>query len=121
MKFYHCSSCGQIILKSVDTNQSITCCNQEMDELKPISESDPSDEHHIHIRKIGNFVTLSLINHPTLEVHHIRLIGMETNQGFQYKLIKSEQLPKAEFILAKAEDIINVYAICNIHLLFSTH
>ncbi|MFW5865046.1 MAG: desulfoferrodoxin family protein [Candidatus Izemoplasmataceae bacterium] len=117
MKFIMCPSCNQVFINLISSEQNAHCCNQEMIELKPIE----NDKDHIpHIRKIGNFVTITIgKNHPMVSTHHIVFIFIKTNQGFQFKDIRNEKEAKAEFILAKNEEIENVYIYCNIHLLTS--
>lgn len=120
MKFYRCSTCDQVYITLVESDQRLQCCTQETEELLSSSDIEEKANHDIHIRKVGNFVTITLKeDHPMTSVHHIDFICLKTNQGFQYKRLTDMNIAKADFILAKNEEIEVVYLYCNIHLLWS--
>ncbi|MFW5895027.1 MAG: desulfoferrodoxin family protein [Bacillota bacterium] len=105
-----------------DNNHPPACCDEPMDELEHNKAEEATDPHFPKIRKTGNFVTISVgDDHPMVDVHHIAMIFMETNQGFQYKDLSDQSEAKADFILAKGESIVNVYVYCNVHQLWTLH
>ncbi|GEM_PF-6903126 len=117
MRFLTCPSCDQLFIKVHDQGNAITCCEKPVEEVPLQSNLDPSDPHYPTIRKIGNFVTISVNEtHPMNETHHISTIFLETNQGYQLKHVEGDE-PKADFILAKEETITNVYVYCNVHMI----
>ena len=118
MIFHYCNVCGQVVVLPKHDDKGISCCETPMTLLEPNTTllADPN-EHHIELRQIGYFITVSVPNHPVMDVHHIEFIAIETNQGFQLKTIENNQELIARFILAKDEVIEKVYAFCNIHLL----
>jgi superoxide reductase len=98
----------------------MTCCGSDTEVLGENLIHEEALNHKPIIRKIGNFVTISVDrSHPMVDVHHISFICMETNKGFQYKKLLLETNVKADFILANDEEIINVYMYCNIHQLWN--
>jgi len=124
MKIHLCSVCYQVSIKTGNDNKPITCCEKEMTEFKKINQiiSDDDNKHFPIVRKIGNFVTITIEdNHPMLEVHKIEFILIKTNHGFLYKDIRNQEKAKAEFILANDEKIVNIYVNCNVHSLSSLH
>lgn len=117
MKFYTCSGCNQVYIKLVDTEKPMMCCELETIELTP---ENTDEAHKPIIRKIGNFVTLSLDpESPMIDVHQIQYMFLETNQGFQFKAIPKGSKPEAKFILNNDEHIVDAYVYCNIHWLSS--
>ena len=121
MKFYICPSCNQVHLKIIESDQLMMCCNQEEQLLIENALDEAVINHLPTIRKVGNFITVSVPHeHPMLDVHHIVFIAIETNEGFQIKYIKKDEPAHAGFILSNQEFIIKAYAFCNVHLLFST-
>lgn len=121
MKFYICKNCNQVHIKLIDYELPAYCCEKKVDEI--IINSSAGEEHtHIpKIRKIGNFVTITVgqETHPMVDIHHISFILLETNQGVQYKYLKKNEPPLADFIIANNEEILNVYVYCTIHSLWS--
>lgn len=119
MRFFYCPECNQVHIRLIDSDKPIVCCENPVEELVNNPISDELDEHKPTIRKIGNFVTITVDHHPMLDIHHLLFIFLETNQGFQYKYLKQDSLPKVEFILAQNEEIVNVFVYCNVHLLWT--
>jgi superoxide reductase len=50
-----------------------------------------------------------------LEAHYIMWIVLETNQGYQKKLLKPGEKPAASFALAEGETVLAAYEYCNLH------
>lgn len=121
MKFYLCPMCNQVHMKIIESDQPMTCCNQEEQLIVENALEEAVMDHLPSIRKVGNFITVSVpYEHPMMDVHHIVFIAIETNEGFQIKYIKKDEPAHAGFILSNHEHIIKAYAFCNIHWLFST-
>lgn len=118
MKIYRCKHCGQIIVKIKDTDVSIICCGDEMNELIP-GTSDGAIEKHVPVvayiedKKIK--VNVGSENHPMVDKHYIEWILVETTKGFQIKYLKPNEEPHKCFKLCDCEEVISVYAYCNLH------
>lgn len=120
MKFYKCNQCETIFTKLIDKDNSITCCEEESMVLENNEDIKEKQNHIPHIRKTGNFITVTVgNNHPMVEVHFIEFVCLETNKGVQFRKFSFNQDLKADFILAKEEEIKNVYVYCNLHGLSS--
>lgn len=120
MKFYRCKHCGQIIAKVKDTGVPIICCGEAMGEIVA-GTTDASLEKHVPTYQIkGNIVEVNVgsISHPMEEKHYIEWIAIETKHGNQRKCLKPGQEPKATFAILDGDEIIAIYAYCNIHSLW---
>ncbi|AEE16602.1 desulfoferrodoxin family protein [Treponema brennaborense] len=53
--------------------------------------------------------------HPMTAEHYILWILLRTDTGFHIRTLAPGQEPKADFVLAKQEKPVTVYAMCNIH------
>ena len=117
MKFYKCSKCGKIITLLNKTSIPTLCCGEEMAEIIA-GTVEASREKHIPKYLIsGDVVTVEVgsVIHPMSEEHFIEFIVVESESGYQIKKLKPSDAPKAEFILSSGNDIVAVYAYCNLH------
>ena len=69
------------------------------------------------IEQSGDTVTVRVgsFEHPSLPMHYIEWILLETTQGYQKKDLKSGMEPKAVFALAPGEEPVAAYESCNLH------
>ena len=121
LKFYKCAHCGQIILKVKETAVPVICCGEPMKQLVP-NTTDAANEKHVPVVEVnGNVVnvTVGSVTHPMLDVHYIEWIVLETTNGYQVKKLQPGQEPKATFVLADGEEVVNAYEYCNLHSLWS--
>ena len=107
-------------MKMIDYDLPASCCGTEVEEIIP------NNDDSIHapvIRKIGNFVTVTVGEemHPMVDIHYISFVLLETSQGVQYKQLMKNTLPIVDFIVGNNEEIVNVYIYCNVHSLWSLH
>lgn len=115
LKIFKCLHCGNIIIKLIDNNVDVYCCNEKMKVLIP-GEIDASVEKHIPKITINNntiTVNIGEIKHPMEDKHYIQFILIETNSGFQIKYLNPQDEPICTFITD--ENVIAVYGYCNIH------
>lgn len=120
MKFYICEHCGNIVAKVKDAGVPIVCCGQKMKEIVP-GTTDASAEKHVPVwTKEGNLVTVTVgaAEHPMLPAHYIEWIALQTTAGNQRKALAPGQAPKATFALCEGEEVVAVYAYCNLHSLW---
>ncbi|MCC8130217.1 MAG: desulfoferrodoxin [Ruminococcus sp.] len=117
LKFYICSHCGQIIAKIKDKGVPVMCCGEPMKELVP-GTTEAATEKHIPVYTVdGNTVnvTVGSVEHPMTEAHYIEWILLETKNGNQRKVLTPSDLPKASFALLPGDEVVAVYAYCNLH------
>jgi len=120
MKFYICKHCGQIITKLKDTSVPVICCGAIMDELVA-GTTDASIEKHVPVyTKENNTVTVKIgsVEHPMTSDHYIQWVCLETQNGYQVKYLQPEQTPEVTFAINSEDEVISVYAYCNLHSLW---
>ncbi len=120
MKIYKCSVCGKIVAMVKETSVPTMCCGKAMIEIVP-GASDGAAEKHVPVFEVaGNVVnvTVGSVEHPMADVHYIEWIAIETKSGCQRKTLTPGQAPKASFALVEGDELVAVYAYCNLHSLW---
>ncbi len=117
LKFYICKHCGNIICYAENKGVPVMCCGEKMQEIVPGSV-DAAVEKHVPVANVkGNTVevTVGSVAHPMTEDHLIQWIAVETKQGTQMKKLSADKEPKAVFALSEGDELVSVYAYCNLH------
>ncbi len=117
MKFFVCEICGNLVGVVKESGVPLTCCGQNMTELIP-GTSDGAVEKHVPVFKVENkkvTVTVGSVEHPMAEEHFIEWIALETAKGAQRKVLHPGDKPCAEFALTDDDEVVAVYAYCNLH------
>ncbi len=120
LKFYRCAKCGQIVAIVKETGSPLICCGEEMKEIKA-GTSDGAREKHVPVFEVsGNKVTVTVgsVDHPMLPEHYIEWIAIQTKGGNQRKALKPGDAPKAVFSICEGDEVVAVYAYCNLHSLW---
>lgn len=116
-KFYVCEHCGNIVALVKSSGVPIMCCGQKMTEIVP-GTVEASHEKHIPVYQIEGskvIVTVGSVEHPMMPEHYIEWILLETRSGNQRKLLKPGEAPKACFSICESDEVVAVYAYCNLH------
>lgn len=116
-KFYVCSHCGNVITKLTDKGVPVMCCGEVMKELSAGSV-DASKEKHVPVVKIDNtkvYVSVGSVEHPMEKAHYIEWIWMQTKTGAELKRLKPNEKPEVVFNKNDGEEVVKVYAYCNLH------
>ena len=117
MKFYLCEHCGNMIAMVKDSGVPVVCCGQPMTEIIP-GTTDAAVEKHVpawEVRENKVYVTVGTVEHPMLPQHYIEWIAVQTKQGNQRKALQPGNAPKACFALCEGDEVVAVYAYCNLH------
>ncbi len=117
VKYYICETCGKMIAVLKETPAPTMCCGKPMKEVIP-GTTDAAVEKHIPVIQVeGNLVTVSVgeVEHPMLDEHYIEWISLSTKEGYQRKLLKPGDEPKAVFALSDTDEAVAALAYCNIH------
>ena len=116
-KFYICKRCGNIIEMVKPSGVPVVCCGEPMTELVP-GTVEAAVEKHIPVYEVKDgkvSVTVGSVEHPMAPEHYIEWISLQTKQGFQRKPLKPGDAPKACFSLCDGDEVVAVYAYCNLH------
>ncbi|MBP5343052.1 desulfoferrodoxin [bacterium] len=117
MKFYKCKHCGQIVAIVKKTGVPLICCGEKMEELVP-GTVDASHEKHVPVYEIKEnilYVSVGSIEHPMISEHYIEWVSIQTKFGNQRKLLKPGEKPVVAFPLLEGDEVIAIYAYCNLH------
>ncbi len=117
MKFYLCKHCGNIISFVNNSGVPVVCCGEKMQELVP-GTVDASQEKHVPVYSVeGNVVTVKVgaAEHPMTEEHYIPWVALQTKFGNQRKELKPGAQPEVKFAMIEGDEVVNVYAYCNLH------
>ncbi len=119
-KFFICRHCGNIIAMIRDCGVPISCCGEKMQEIQPgITEA--SGEKHIPVWEVDETtvrVRVGSVDHPMTPEHYIQWICLETKNGVQYRVLTPQDAPAACFRLCDGDEVVGVYAFCNLHSLW---
>lgn len=117
MKFYICEHCGNIVAMVRDSGVPIVCCGQKMKRLIPNTTDGAKEKHVPVISRDGHVVTVSVGStpHPMTEEHFIEWVAIQTKYGNQRKALLPGDEPKACFCIPADDDVVAVYAYCNLH------
>ena len=117
MKFYRCKKCGQIVAIVEKKACPIMCCGEPMEEIIP-GTTDAAVEKHVPVYEVKDnkvYVTVGEVAHPMLAEHYIEWVAIQTKNGNQRKALKPEEEPKAVFAILEDDEVLAVYAYCNLH------
>lgn len=121
-KFFMCSTCGNVVVKAIDSGVDMSCCGKYMMELTPKTTEEGNEKHLPVIECIDNHtfkVKIGAQPHPMDDAHHIVFIYVETNCGGHLKYVKKNGPAEVTFCLGD-EKPKAVYAYCNVHGLWKT-
>lgn len=119
-KFYKCETCGNVVVKLVDSKVPVMCCGKKMEELVP-NTVDASGEKHLPVVTMLDEkrmkVEVGSVAHPMETEHHIAFIYVELENGG----IKVDLKDKPETIVYLGDEKpLAVYEYCNLHGLWKT-
>ena len=119
-KFYKCETCGNVVVKLVDSKVPVMCCGKKMEELVP-NTVDASNEKHVPVVTMLDDnrmkVEVGSVAHPMEAAHHIAFIYVEMENGG----IKVDLTDKPEAIIYIGDQKpVAVYEYCNLHGLWKT-
>ncbi|MCR5755246.1 MAG: desulfoferrodoxin [Acetatifactor sp.] len=122
MKFYRCNHCGNIVAVVKSSGVPVMCCGEKMTEIIP-GTTDAAVEKHVPVYEVkDNIVTVSVgsVAHPMVEEHYIEWVALQTKFGNQRKALNPDDEPKARFALCEGDEVVAVYAYCNLHGLWKS-
>lgn len=116
-RFFICKHCGNIIAMVKSSGVPIMCCGEKMSEIVP-GTMDASKEKHVPVYTIeGNTVNVAVgsVLHPMQPEHYIEWVSLQTRSGNQRKQLEPNDEPKVSFAITDGDEVVAVYAYCNLH------
>lgn len=117
LKFLKCEHCGNIVEMIEDKGVPVVCCGQRMTELVA-GTSDGAREKHVPVYEVNGstvLVKIGEVAHPMIPEHYIEWIVLQTKNGVQRRKLKPGEKPEAIFALCEGDEVVAVYAYCNLH------
>lgn len=117
LKFLKCEHCGNIVEMIEDKGVPVVCCGQRMTELVA-GTSDGAREKHVPVYEVNGstvLVKVGEVAHPMIPEHYIQWIVLQTKNGVQRRELKPGEKPEAIFVLCEGDEVVAVYAYCNLH------
>lgn len=117
LKFLKCEHCGNIVEMIEDKGVPVVCCGQIMTELVA-GTSDGAREKHVPVYEVNGstvLVKVGEVAHPMIPEHYIQWIVLQTKNGVQRCELKPGEKPEALFALCEGDEVVAVYAYCNLH------
>ncbi len=121
MEFYRCEHCGNIITYIKDSGVKVVCCGEPMKLIVPNS-TDAAGEKHVPVIEVNGkevVVKIGSVAHPMAAEHHIEWVVLETKEGRQRKALTVDGAPEVKFTITDTDEVVNAYAYCNLHGLWS--
>lgn len=116
-KFFRCNTCGNVIVKIVDSGVPPHCCGKEMTELVPKTEDVGTEKHLPVVTRVDECtlrIEIGSVPHPMESDHFIQWIYVETKKGGQFVKLPPNGTACACFCICNDEPIA-VYEYCNVH------
>ena len=117
LKFFRCEHCGNIVEMIEDKGVPVVCCGQRMTELVA-GTSDGAREKHVPVYEVNGstvLVKVGEVAHPMIPEHYIQWIVLQTKNVVQRRELKPGEKPEEIFALCEGDEVIAVYAYCNLH------
>ena len=116
-KFFLCTTCGNVVVKVVNSGVKVVCCGKEMIELLPGTTDAMMEKHVPVVERVDDCtirVKVGSAPHPMTQDHHIVFIYLETENGGQIQYLDPDGPAEACFCGCKGKPVA-VYEYCNIH------
>lgn len=122
LTLYHCEICGNLICMIEDSGVVPKCCGAEMNRVTANTKDAAAEKHVPVIQREGNSVNIYVGEqpHPMNQMHYIGLIFLLTDSGLYMRRLTPDCAARTVFDIQPDEEIIAVYAWCNIHGLWKS-
>lgn len=114
---YSCPICGNLICMIEDSGVVPVCCGSEMTRIIANTVDADAEKHVPVMRREGVNVQILVggLPHPMTPAHHISRIILLTNRGVYLRRLNPGDPAGTIFNIRIDEDVISVYAWCNLH------
>ena len=115
IKFYKCTHCGNVIVKTVDSGVPVVCCGEPMQELSANKEDAAVEKHVPAVTVNGDKIEVVVGDtvHPMMENHYIQFICLETEKDFRSNSLHMK-MSQRQFsqLLTESRALYMNFAIC---------
>ncbi len=118
---YYCTHCGNIVESVWDGKPSLSCCGEEMQELRGNVKEAATEKHIPVVERSDNGIRVKVgeTAHPMTEEHYILFIEVLAGDQVYRHDLKSGDAAQADFPV-RTDGPLTVRAFCNIHGLWQT-
>lgn len=122
LTLYRCQICGNLICMLEDSGAVPECCGTEMTRITANTEDAAVEKHVPVTRREGVNVQAFVgeLPHPMTPQHHISMIFLLTSGGVYMRRLDPGDTAEAIFSIRPDEEVISVYARCNLHGLWKS-
>lgn len=121
-KFFLCTTCGNVVVKVLDSGVTPVCCGKTMVEITPHTTDQWAEKHLPVVERVDDCtirVKVGSVPHPMTKEHHIAFIFLETENGGQIQYLDPEGASEACFCTC-GDKVTAVYEYCTVHGLWKT-
>lgn len=117
LTLYRCEICGNLICMVEDSGVVPVCCGTAMTKIVANSEDAAAEKHVPVLKRNGLHIQVLIggLPHPMNDSHHISWILLLTSHGIYMRKLNNTDTAEAVFNIRVDEDVICVYAYCNLH------
>lgn len=115
-RFYQCGTCSNLMFAAIASGITPHCCGKEMTLLHPNLIEGKGESHLPVVEDMGNgmlHIKVGEKPHPMTPEHSIRLICVETSQGFIIRYLDSAEPPEVTIRCNGSPKAVLAY--CNLH------
>ncbi|MBQ8284047.1 MAG: desulfoferrodoxin [Clostridia bacterium] len=111
LRVYQCEKCNKTVISKEEL---------KLEGWKELiaGSTDAAQEKHVPVvtKKCKQVkVDVGSVAHPMTAEHLIEWVAIETKQGYQIKYLSADVAPVCAFSLADGDELVAVYAYCNLH------
>lgn len=117
LTMYDCDICGNRVVMVEDSGMIPVCCGRKMQLLEENTNDGVVEKHLPRFTKEGALVHVEVGEtlHPMMESHHIEWVVLLTTRGLYARWLPINAAPVTDFAIRPDEEILSVYAMCNLH------
>lgn len=116
LRFFKCCHCGNVVVKLVNNNVSISCCGRVMEEIFANTVEASLEKHLPVVTEKNEFLIVKVgsVLHPMEENHYINFVALEMENGYSIVTLTPGQTPEVKFYIGDGKAVA-IYEYCSLH------